>query len=134
MDRMTYSGSVRIRFICCRHGPVGSFCEHGNESQLTKKKRANNFLINRNTINFTTRALLHAVRPVTGFNNRPGHVGFVVDKAALGQVFFPEYFGFLLSVSLHQCSVLTHSSPPLYNVGNWQRRSIIHTHTLTPGD
>jgi hypothetical protein len=32
-------------------------------------------------------------------------VGFVVDKVALGQVFFPEYFGFPLSVSFHRCSI-----------------------------
>jgi hypothetical protein len=29
------------------------------------------------------------------------HVGFVVDKEALGQV-FPEYFGFPYQTSLHQ--------------------------------
>jgi hypothetical protein len=28
-------------------------------------------------------------------------VGFVVDKVALGQVFFSEYFGFPLSISFH---------------------------------
>jgi hypothetical protein len=32
---------------------------------------------------------------------RSGHVGFVVDKVALGQV-FSEYFGFLCQSSLHQ--------------------------------
>jgi hypothetical protein len=32
------------------------------------------------------------------------YVGFVVDKVALGQVFFPEYFGFPLSVSFHRCT------------------------------
>jgi hypothetical protein len=31
-------------------------------------------------------------------------VGFVVDKVALGQV-FPEYFGFLLSIPFHRCSI-----------------------------
>jgi hypothetical protein len=31
-------------------------------------------------------------------------VGFVVDKLILGQV-FPEYFGFLLSVSFHWCII-----------------------------
>jgi hypothetical protein len=32
-------------------------------------------------------------------------VGFVVDKVALGQIFFPEYFGFPLSISFHRCSI-----------------------------
>jgi hypothetical protein len=34
------------------------------------------------------------------------HVGFVVYKVALGQVFFPpEYLGFPLSISFHLCSI-----------------------------
>jgi hypothetical protein len=34
------------------------------------------------------------------------HVGFVVDKVALGQVFPPpEYFGFSLLISFHQSSI-----------------------------
>jgi hypothetical protein len=33
------------------------------------------------------------------------HVGFVVEKMALGQVFPPEYFGFPLSISFHRCSI-----------------------------
>jgi hypothetical protein len=32
-------------------------------------------------------------------------VGFVVDKVALGQVFFPEYFSFPLSISFHLGSI-----------------------------
>jgi hypothetical protein len=51
-------------------------------------------------------------RLVTGLSPRragldPGsvHVGFVVDKVALGQVFFPEYFGFPLSISFNRCSI-----------------------------
>jgi hypothetical protein len=32
---------------------------------------------------------------------RSGHVGFVVDKVALGQVFY-EYFGFPCQSSFHQ--------------------------------
>jgi hypothetical protein len=39
-----------------------------------------------------------------GFDSGPIHVGFVVDKVALGRV-FPEYFGFLLSMSFHRCSI-----------------------------
>jgi len=38
------------------------------------------------------------------FDPRPVHVGFLVGKVALVQV-IPQYFGFLVSVSLHQCSV-----------------------------
>jgi hypothetical protein len=34
-------------------------------------------------------------------NTRHGHVGFVVDKVALGQV-FSEYFGFSCQFSFHQ--------------------------------
>jgi hypothetical protein len=36
-----------------------------------------------------------------GFDPRSGHVGFVVDKVALGQV-FSEYFGFPCQSSFHQ--------------------------------
>ena len=43
----------------------GDFVNTVMNSQLTKKKGANNFLINRTTINVTTRTLLPAVRPVT---------------------------------------------------------------------
>jgi hypothetical protein len=35
------------------------------------------------------------------FDPRSGHVGFVVDKVALGQV-FSEYFGFPFQSSFHQ--------------------------------
>jgi hypothetical protein len=47
----------------------------------------------------------------TGFQPRSGHVGFVVDKVALGQVFF-EYFGFLCQFSFHR---------------------LLHTHHLSSG-
>jgi hypothetical protein len=36
-----------------------------------------------------------------GFDPRSGHVGFVVDNVALGQV-FSEYFGFPCQSSFHQ--------------------------------
>jgi hypothetical protein len=36
-----------------------------------------------------------------GFEPRSGHVGFVVDKVALGQV-FSEYFGFVCQFSFHR--------------------------------
>jgi hypothetical protein len=38
------------------------------------------------------------------FDPRSVHVGFVVDKVALGQG-FPEYFGLPLSISFHRCSI-----------------------------
>jgi hypothetical protein len=41
-------------------------------------------------------------RPV--FDPGSVHVGFVVDKVALGQG-FPEYFGLPQSVSFHRCSI-----------------------------
>jgi hypothetical protein len=41
----------------------------------------------------------------TRFDPGSIHVGLVVDKVALGQVFPPEYFGFPLSVSFHRCSI-----------------------------
>jgi hypothetical protein len=40
----------------------------------------------------------------TGFDPGSVHVGFVVGKVALGQ-FFPEYFSFPMSVSLHRWSI-----------------------------
>jgi hypothetical protein len=40
----------------------------------------------------------------SGFDPGSVHVGFVVDKVALGQV-FPEYFGLSLSISFHRCSI-----------------------------
>jgi hypothetical protein len=42
------------------------------------------------------------------FEPGSGHVGFVVDKVALGQV-FSEYFGFPRYSSFHQ---LLHNHPP----------------------
>lgn len=39
------------------------------------------------------------LRPL--FSPKSGHVRFVVDKAALGRVFF-EYFGFACQFSFHQ--------------------------------
>jgi hypothetical protein len=41
---------------------------------------------------------------------RPGHVGFVVDKVALGQI-FSEYFG-LLCPSFHPLLYIHHHSSP----------------------
>jgi hypothetical protein len=52
------------------------------------------------------RALAQAVsrwRPIAAarVRARSGHVGFVVDKVALGQV-FSEYFGFFYQSSFHE--------------------------------
>jgi len=41
------------------------------------------------------------------FNSRPVHVGFVVNKVALRQVFHRVIL-FSLSVPFHQCSILIH--------------------------
>jgi hypothetical protein len=51
------------------------------------------------------------MRLVAGFEPRSGHVGFVVDKAALGQI-FTEYFGFTYQFSFHR---------------------LLHTHRLSSG-
>jgi hypothetical protein len=40
----------------------------------------------------------------SGFDPGSVHVGLVMDKVAMGQV-FPEYFGFPLSFSFHRCSI-----------------------------
>ena len=45
------------------------------------------------------------------------HMGFVVDEAALGQV-FSEYFDFYLYVLFHKCPVFIHLSPKPYNLSN----------------
>jgi hypothetical protein len=55
------------------------------------------------------RAMAQAVsrRPLTagpGFDPRPVHVGFVVDKVALGQV-FPRVLRFSPSISFHECFI-----------------------------
>jgi hypothetical protein len=39
-----------------------------------------------------------------GFDSGSVHVGFVVDKVALGQV-SPDYFGFPMSILFYQCSI-----------------------------
>jgi hypothetical protein len=44
-----------------------------------------------------------------GFIPGPVHVGFILDKVALGHV-YSEDCGFPLSVSFHQCSLFIHSS------------------------
>jgi hypothetical protein len=46
---------------------------------------------------------------------RAVHVGFVLDKVALG-LFFSESFGFPMSVSFHRCSIFTHVSS-----GKWTK-------------
>jgi len=46
---------------------------------------------------------------VSGFSARSFQMGFGVDRVAVGKV-FSEYFGFPLSLSFHQCSILIQSS------------------------
>jgi hypothetical protein len=59
------------------------------------------------TLNLHKQVFVVHWRP--GFEPGSGHVGFVVDKVALGQV-FPEYFGFPCQFSFHQ---LLHNHPHL---------------------
>jgi len=47
----------------------------------------------------------HAITAGNGFNPKPAHVGFVVDKVTLGQVFL-VYFSF--PSSFHQSSTFIH--------------------------
>jgi len=56
---------------------------------------------------------LASYRGVLCFSPWLVHVGSLVNKRVLGQVFIhvPSYS---LSVSFHQCSTLIHSSPKLY--------------------
>jgi hypothetical protein len=51
-----------------------------------------------------------------GFDPRSGHVGFVVDKMALGQV-FSEYFGFSCQSSFHQLLHNLHRSSGAGTIG-----------------
>jgi hypothetical protein len=44
--------------------------------------------------------------------NESSHIGFVVDKVALGQVFSPESFGFPCQSSFHQFLHNHHHSHP----------------------
>ena len=39
------------------------------------------------------------------FDSGSVHMGFLLDKVSLGQVIFPEYFGFPLSITFHRCSI-----------------------------
>jgi hypothetical protein len=43
-----------------------------------------------------------------GFEPKLVYTGFVVDNVVMGQV-FPEYFGFILPISLHECLILIYS-------------------------
>ena len=91
-------------------------------SSLRVSKNTGNFLTIWGPVSDSRRSLFNGVsyyvvpwlrRLVTdllprrrGFNPRPYYVGFVVDKATSGQVFFSEYFGLHLSVSFYQCFTL----------------------------
>jgi hypothetical protein len=55
----------------------------------------------------------------SGFQSGPVDVGFVLDKGANGQISVTCILCFPPSVSIHECSTLTDSSPTqLYDVGN----------------
>jgi hypothetical protein len=57
------------------------------------------------TLNYRLRRLAAGLPPRRpAFDPGSVHVGFVVDKVALGQV-LPEFFGFPLSISFHWCSI-----------------------------
>jgi hypothetical protein len=67
------------------------------------------------------RAIAQAVKrrlptAATGFEPRSGHVGFVVDKVALGQV-FSEYFGFPCQFSFHRLLHTHHLSSGAGTIG-----------------
>jgi hypothetical protein len=59
----------------------------------------------------------------SGFETGLGHVGFVVDKMALGQV-FSEYFGFPCQSSFRQIFPQSSSSSVIWD---WYNRSILTT-------
>jgi hypothetical protein len=55
-----------------------------------------------------------------GFDPRSVYVKSTVNKVALGQVFFVSgYFGFPLSVSFNQCSILIFIYMLLFRTTNW---------------
>jgi len=59
--------------------------------RVSLRTKANISFINRTTINFTKRAApCSQAHHMTGFNPRPGHVGFVVDKVGIGTGFLPS--------------------------------------------
>jgi hypothetical protein len=86
---------------------------------------------------FLLNLIRFGLRPVFWyFESRPGlaprsvHVGFVVDKMALGQV-FSESFGFPPSVSFHRCSIFTHISSGWWTMGPLEtqfHRDIVSPH------
>lgn len=61
-----------------------------------------------------------------GFNPRPIHVRFIVDKVALGQVFL-RVLRFPLSVPFHQCSRLTFISVCSYQNDNATKAGNLRT-------
>jgi hypothetical protein len=78
---------------------VALACRAANEVSITIYLKS----FGVNIINNKSRAIAQAfsrrrltARP--GFAPGSVHVGFTVDKVALGQDFFPEFFGFPLSV------------------------------------
>jgi hypothetical protein len=63
-----------------------------------------------------TIAVPYLMRLVVGFDPRSGHVGFVLDKVALGQV-FSEYFGFPCQFSFHRLLHIYHLSSRAGTIG-----------------
>jgi hypothetical protein len=71
---------------------------------------------------------LHTVRPE--FEPRSGHVGFVVDKVALGQ-FFSKHFGFPCQFSFHRLLHTHHLSRRIGIIGQIVA-DVPSGHSLTP--
>jgi hypothetical protein len=63
-----------------------------------------------------TIAVSYLMRLVAGFDPRSGHVEFVVDKVALGQI-FSEYFGFPCQFSFHQLLYTHNQSSRVGTIG-----------------
>jgi len=57
-------------------------------------------------------------------------VDFVVDKLTLAQGFLSMLW-FPLSVSFHQCSILTYQSPAVHAVSSWLLHYAVHSYLKT---
>jgi len=73
-------------------------------------------------------ASLSSRRP--GFDTGPVDVDFVVNKLTLAQGFLFVLW-FPLSVSFHQCSILTHQSPAEHAVSSWLLHYAVHPYLNT---
>jgi hypothetical protein len=79
--------------LCCGHGQL--YLDSSNEGRDMFKERGRRH----------------------GFNPMSVKMGFVVDKVALEQSVFPEYFGFPLSVYIHHCSIFMYHRR--CNISSW---------------